>query len=72
MSDQPSEPSPSNPALCPHRWRIAPPNGPTSAGVCQRCGATRDFANVSDEHVWDNTTAGYRSRPAGFKRPRGR
>lgn len=31
---------------CIHRWRIAEPNGPTSAGVCRLCGATKAFGNV--------------------------
>lgn len=31
--------------VCAHRWRIAPPNGPLSEGVCRYCGAVRHFAN---------------------------
>ena len=30
---------------CVHRWRIEPPAGATSAGVCLNCGATRQFKN---------------------------
>jgi len=30
---------------CAHHWVIAAPNGPTSEGVCQRCGHQREFLN---------------------------
>lgn len=30
---------------CCHHWRIESPNGPTSRGVCRRCGAVREFHN---------------------------
>jgi len=36
---------------CIHRWRIESPNGPTSTGVCQRCGATREFVNYIETPV---------------------
>jgi len=39
---------------CIHRWRIESPNGPTSTGVCQRCGATREFVNYVDTPVWED------------------
>jgi hypothetical protein len=51
MSGRPPESS-ADPAACARRWRIASPHGPTSPGVCRRCGAARDFPNVSDERVW--------------------
>ncbi len=35
---------------CTHHWVIAAPNGPTSEGVCQRCGHQRAFVN-SVEHT---------------------
>ena len=31
---------------CVHHWRIAMPEGPTSAGRCQICGEKREFANA--------------------------
>jgi hypothetical protein len=31
---------------CVHYWVIAAPNGPTSRGVCERCGAVRPFINA--------------------------
>src|SRR5687767_5972564 len=36
------------PAECRHRWRIAPPNGSTSPGVCTQCGAQQQFPNSID------------------------
>ena len=30
---------------CTHHWVIESPNGPLSAGVCQRCGGEREFEN---------------------------
>jgi len=33
---------------CVHHWHIEAPAGPTSAGVCLRCGARHSFMN-SDE-----------------------
>ena len=35
---------------CPHHWVIPAPNGPTSEGVCKRCGHQREFVN-SVEYV---------------------
>ncbi len=32
---------------CQHRWQIAPPEGPTSRGECQHCGAEREFVNAT-------------------------
>ncbi len=31
---------------CVHYWVISPPQGPTSVGVCQTCGESRDFPNA--------------------------
>lgn len=31
-----------------HHWRIAPNDGPYSAGVCRGCGTTRTFGNSSE------------------------
>ena len=33
---------------CAHHWVIAAPNGPTSEGVCQRCGEKREFTNSAE------------------------
>lgn len=35
-------------ATCAHHWVIEPPNGPTSEGVCQRCGERRAFTNSAE------------------------
>lgn len=47
---------------CTHRWRIAPPNGPTVAGVCRICGAEREFPTTTDENVWETGPAVRRAR----------
>jgi len=39
---------------CRHHWRIAPPNGAYSLGVCKLCGAERMFANSSSDSIWEN------------------
>jgi hypothetical protein len=33
---------------CQHHWIIEEPNGPTSHGICKRCGAEREFFNNPD------------------------
>ena len=43
---------------CTHHWRIATPSGETSTGVCQICGASREFQN-------------YAYRPTMSRAPRG-
>ena len=55
---------------CVHHWRIESPNGRTSAGTCRRCGATRDFANSTENVMWEHTntlrnapTSGLRNLP---------
>lgn len=34
---------------CAHRWKVAPPHGPTSRGECSLCGETRDFSNYWED-----------------------
>lgn len=36
---------------CRHFWRITPPAGPTSTGVCLKCGAEREFRNSEDYYA---------------------
>jgi len=43
---------------CKHHWRIASPSGETSKGVCQICGASRDFLNYA-----------YRAAPNRLRKP---
>ena len=31
--------------ICIHYWVIEPPTGPTSKGICKRCGSEREFVN---------------------------
>ena len=38
---------------CAHHWVIAAPNGPTSEGVCQRCGHQKEFVNSAEStSIW--------------------
>lgn len=34
---------------CCHHWIIESPQGPTSRGICRRCGAKRTFSNASPD-----------------------
>ncbi len=34
---------------CVHVWKIEPPNGKTSKGVCSECGAEKEFRNSWDD-----------------------
>ena len=40
-------------ANCTHYWMIEPPSGPSSLGVCQNCGETRDFVNYVPTLGWE-------------------
>ena len=42
---------------CVHHWIIAPPEGPTSTGVCKKCGAVKEFENHVGFSNWDNEMA---------------
>lgn len=37
---------------CVHHWLIAPPEGPTSEGVCRKCGERREFSNHVKASAW--------------------
>ncbi|MDD5093915.1 MAG: hypothetical protein PHV74_05985 [Dehalococcoidia bacterium] len=39
VQDRPAE-------QCIHHWVIDPPSGPTSKGLCKRCGEEKDFPNL--------------------------
>jgi len=46
-------------AACRHHWIIASPNGsPMSRGVCNRCGAVREFPTALADTVWDSEIFG--------------
>ncbi len=38
---------------CVHHWLIEAPSGPSSGGVCRRCGARRDFQNYTEALLWE-------------------
>jgi hypothetical protein len=40
---------------CAHHWRIEAPNGPTSPGVCRKCGAKKKFVNYADHPLGANS-----------------
>jgi hypothetical protein len=42
---RPKNEAPTAAAQCTHFWVIEPARGPTSAGVCKRCGAAKEFHN---------------------------
>lgn len=39
-------------AGCPHHWIIESAAGPTSKGVCQHCGESREFENAPQVETW--------------------
>ena len=51
-----------------HHWVIEPANGVTSPGVCQLCGAEKEFANTIEEyhpHAWSKIQSGRNNRQDG-------
>ena len=48
---------------CRHHWIIAPGVGLTSTGVCQKCGAVREFNNVYQEPDVSWKTTQRRGKP---------
>lgn len=40
---------------CVHHWVLESPSGRESAGVCKRCGLTRNFANATENVMWEQT-----------------
>ncbi len=44
---------------CQHHWMIASPNGSAmSQGICNRCGAEREFPTALSDSVWDSEVFG--------------
>ena len=41
--------------VCQHHWLIKAADGPTSPGVCQVCGETKDFKNYVETATWGDT-----------------
>lgn len=50
---------PTSKSKCCHRWIIEPADGPTSKGVCQFCGAEKEFDNCGSDSLsrWDRSAA---------------
>ena len=40
---------------CVHHWIIDSPNGRESSGACKRCGLERNFANSTEQVMWEQT-----------------
>ena len=43
---------------CVHHWVIETPNGPTSRGVCKKCGWERNYANYTEGAIDSKRTGG--------------
>jgi hypothetical protein len=40
---------------CVHHWLIDAPSGRESTGTCKRCGMKREFANSTENVMWEQT-----------------
>ena len=49
-------------SACVHHWVIESPSGRESAGHCKYCGRTRNFANSTENVMWEHTNT-LRSSP---------
>ncbi len=52
-----------SPPSCRHHWIIQRAEGPLSTGVCQVCGAEREFKNYVESPGWDDYNFVARSAP---------
>ncbi len=52
------------PDECIHYWDIEMAGGPTSNGICRKCGAERVFDNMFSSRDYQSSAA--RNRPSGF------
>ncbi len=46
---------------CMHYWVIQPATGPSSPGICQTCGESRDFKNYVEGASWGDSRLSNRS-----------
>ena len=49
---------------CAHHWVIQPAMGPSSQGVCQICGESKDFQNYVEAASWGDSRHSDRSSEA--------
>ncbi len=49
---------------CAHHWVIQPAMGPSSQGVCQICGESKDFQNYVEAASWGDSRHAGRSSEA--------
>ena len=54
-------------ATCVHHWLIDAPSGRESTGVCKRCGATKHFANSTENVMWDQSNTLRNSLRSGVR-----
>jgi hypothetical protein len=50
-----TETKPAAKGNCVHHWLIESPNGRESTGTCKRCGASKSFANSTEQVMWEQT-----------------
>jgi len=50
-----TETKPAAKGNCVHHWLIETPNGRESTGTCKRCGASKSFANSTEQVMWEQT-----------------
>ena len=53
--------------VCVHHWIIESPNGRESAGHCKRCGRRRNFANSTENVMWEHTNTLRNSPTSGLR-----
>lgn len=51
-----------SPAQCRHHWIIQAATGPFSPGICQNCGAQREFRNYVEAPYWNEEKARHREQ----------
>jgi hypothetical protein len=56
---------PTSKGNCCHYWIIKPADGPTSKGMCQFCGAEKEFDNCGPDSLsrWDRSPSKYVDLP---------
>ena len=52
---------------CMHYWVIQPATGPVSPGICQTCGATREFKNYVEGASWGDSRLSSRANSEDSK-----
>ncbi len=61
-SSSPTAAPAESPAACSHHWVIDAATGPSSPGVCRRCGARQEFRNYVEVPYWNEEKARHREQ----------